>query len=243
MNNSPHHNSLGQPIGGPLPQWTPPPRPPQTTLSGRYCRVAPLNVAQHAADLFAANARDASGAGWTYLAYGPFADFNAYREWMQGACLSVDPLFYAIIDGASQKPVGVASYLRIDAKGGAIEVGHLRYSPLMQRTAVASEAMYLMMKQAFALGYRRYEWKCDALNLPSRAAAQRYGFSYEGVFRQATVYKNRNRDTAWYSIIDSEWPAVDAAFTRWLAPENFDAGGKQHLSLAQLTGPLLMLRG
>ena len=238
-----HQNPLGQPIGFPLPQWTPAPRPPRVPLNGRYCRVEPLNIEHHAADLFAANARDATAAGWTYLAYGPFATLDDYRNWMQSTCLGDDPIFHAIIDRQTQKAVGVASYLRIDPKNGAIEVGHLRYSPLMQRTPVATEAMHLMMKQAFDLGYRRYEWKCDSLNAPSRAAAQRLGFSYEGVFRQATVYKKRNRDGAWFSIIDSEWPALNDAFSRWLAAENFDASGKQRLSLSQLTAPLLKARG
>ena len=243
MPTSQHQNSLGQPIGFPLPQWTPAPRPPRVPLNGRYCRVEPLSIEHHAADLFAANARDVTAAGWTYLAYGPFATLDDYRNWMQSTCLGDDPIFHAIIDLQTQKAVGVASYLRIDPKNGAIEVGHLRYSPLMQRTPVATEAMHLMMKQAFDLGYRRYEWKCDSLNAPSRAAAQRLGFSYEGVFRQATVYKKRNRDGAWFSIIDSEWPALNDAFSRWLAAGNFDASGKQRLSLSQLTAPLLKARG
>ena len=243
MNSTSHKNSLDQSIGFPLPKWTPPPPPPRVALTGRFCRVEPLNIERHAADLFAANALDTNDAGWTYLPYGPFADIDAYRRWLQASCLGNDPMFYAMVDLQSQKAVGVASHMRIDPKSGSIEVGGLRYSPLMQRKPLATEAMYLMMKHAFDLGYRRYEWKCDALNAPSRAAAQRLGFSYEGLFRQATVYKNRNRDTAWFSIIDSEWPAIDAAFTRWLAPGNFDASGKQQLSLSQLTGPLLKARG
>lgn len=228
-------NELGQPIGQPLTGWIAPPRPPRSAMQGRYCRLEPVEAARHAADLFEANARDASGADWTYMAYGPFADFSAYRTWMETTCLGDDPLFHAIVDLRSEQAVGVASYLRIDPKGGAIEVGHIKYSPLLQRTPLATEAMHLMMKRAFTLGYRRYEWKCDALNAPSRAAALRLGFSFEGIFRQATVYKNRNRDTAWYSVIDQEWPALDAAFTRWLAPENFDPAGIQRQSLSQLT--------
>lgn len=236
-------NHLGQPVGAPLPAWMPPPCPPRVPLDGRYCRIEPLHADHHAADLFAANALDTNDAGWTYMAYGPFASLDDYRQWVQGARVSDDPLFYAIIDLSTQKAVGVASYMRIDPKSGAIEVGGLKYSPLLQRKPAATEAMYLMMQRAFDLGYRRYEWKCDALNLPSRAAAQRLGFSYEGLFRQATVYKNRNRDTAWYSILDGEWPKLNEAFTRWLAPENFDAGGRQKLSLTQLTAPLLKARG
>ena len=138
-----------------------------------------------------------------------------------------DPLFYAILDQATNRAVGVAGYLRIDPRNGSIEVGHLGYSPLLQRTPAATEAMYLMMARAFELGYRRYEWKCDSLNEPSRAAALRLGFVFEGIFRQAVVVKGRNRDTAWFSVIDSEWPALKAAFVNWLAPDNFDEQGRQ----------------
>ena len=234
-----HKNQLGQPVGSPLPEWKPLAPPPRETLSGRYCRIEPLNAAQHAADLFAGNALDASGAGWTYLTVGPFAHFEEYQHWMQSVCPGNDPLFQAIIDVKSQKAVGVASYMRIDGKVGAVEVGHIKYTPLMQRTPIATEAMFLMMQQVFTLGYRRYEWKCDSYNAPSRAAAQRLGFSYEGLFRQAAVYKGRNRNTAWFSIIDSEWPALRDAYTRWLAPENFTADSQQRQSLSALTAPLL----
>jgi len=243
MNTLSHKNSLGQAVGAPLPQWKPPPRVTHTTLAGRYCRVEPLQTAKHATDLFAANALDTSGAGWTYLTVGPFAAFAEYSAWVEKVSVGDDPLFHAIIDLNTQKAVGVAAYMRIDSANGVVEIGSLRFSPLMQRTPVATEAMYLMMRHAFELGYRRYEWKCDSLNAPSRAAAQRFGFSYEGVFRQAVVNKQRNRDTAWFSIIDSEWPALNDAFTRWLAPDNFDAGGKQRVSLSALTGPLLKARG
>jgi RimJ/RimL family protein N-acetyltransferase len=230
-----HKNSLGQPVGYPLPHWQAPPHPPRVALLGRYCRVEPISVAKHAADLFAANSLDTSGAGWTYLSFEPFTSLDAYTRWMASVESGNDPLFHAIVDLATGKAVGVATFMRIDPKAGSIEVGNLRFSPLMQRTRVATESMYLMMKQAFALGYRRYEWKCDSLNAPSRAAAQRLGFTFEGLFRQATVNKGRNRDTAWFSVIDSEWPALDAAFAQWLAPENFDAHGKQRVSLSALT--------
>ncbi len=244
-----HYNELGQPIGAPLPRWQPPPHPARAihvNFEGRYCRLERLDAARHAADLRAANALDTSHADWTYLSYGPLTSLADYHDWMRKSCGGDDPLFYAIVTGIhtpDEKAVGVASYMRIDPAGGCIEVGGIKYSPLLQRTRAATEAMHLMMKHAFRLGYRRYEWKCDTFNAPSRAAAQRYGFSYEGVFRQATVYKQRSRDTAWYSIIDSEWPAIDAAFTRWLAPENFDAAGRQKLSLSALTAPLLTARG
>ena len=230
-------------IGDALLNWKAPPRITHTTLTGRFCRIEPLNAAKHAADLHAANSLDATGEGWTYLASGPFANFADYQTWAQKSEASVDPAFHALIDLTTQKPVGVAAYMRIDAEHGVVEIGNLRFSPLMQRTPVSTEAMYLMMKHVFTLGYRRYEWKCDTFNAPSRRAAQRFGFSYEGVFRQATTYKNRTRDTAWYSIIDGEFPAIDAAFTQWLAPENFDAQGKQRVALSALTGPLLKARG
>jgi RimJ/RimL family protein N-acetyltransferase len=236
-------NALGQPIGRPVPGWQPPPRPARTPMSGRFCRLEAADPARHAADLHAANGRDAEGAMWTYLPYGPFADLAAYRTWMESACTGADPHFHAIVDLASGKAVGLASYLRIDPANGAIEVGHLAYSPLLQRTPAATEAMFLMMRWAFSAGYRRYEWKCNVLNTPSRSAAMRLGFSYEGVFRQASIVKGRNRDTAWYAAIDSEWPALEQAYRTWLAPENFDGGGRQRRSLASLTSPILTARG
>ena len=226
-----------------MPHWQPPERPSRTVLDGRYCRVEPLHAARHAADLFAANALDVDGAGWTYLTSGPFANFAEYQAWIEKVSVSDDPLFHALIDLRTQKAVGVAAYMRIDPAHGVVEIGSLRFSPLMQRTPVATEAMYLMMQRVFALGYRRYEWKCDTHNAPSRAAAQRLGFSYEGVFRQASVYKGRSRDTAWYAMIDSEWPELDRAFRRWLDPANFDAQGRQRERLSDLTAPVVKQRG
>lgn len=233
-------NELGQPIGLPVAGWRPPPCPPRDAMVGRLCRVEPLDPERHAADLFRANALDADARWWTYLPYGPFGDFTAYRDWMQATCLGDDPRFFAVVDTATAQAVGVASYLRIDPANGSIEVGHLRFSSLLQRRPAATEAMYLMMHRAFELGYRRYEWKCDALNAPSRAAALRLGLSFEGIFRQATVIKGRNRDTAWFAATDRDWPALDAAFRRWLDAENFDAAGRQRLRLSDLTAPLLV---
>jgi RimJ/RimL family protein N-acetyltransferase len=231
-------NEMGQPIGLPLPHWTARPRPPRTAIEGRFCRIEPLDVARHGADLFAANREAPDGRSWTYLAYGPFETLDAYRQWLETSCLGDDPLFHAILDKASGRAVGLASYLRIDPGPGVIEVGHINYSPLLQRKPAATEAMYLMMRRVFdELGYRRYEWKCDTLNAPSRAAARRLGFRFEGVFRQAAVYKGRNRDTAWFSIVDSEWPALKHAFERWLDPANFDAEGWQRSPLSALTAP------
>jgi len=237
------HNELRQPIGVPLPGWKAPPRPPRTAIEGRYCRVEPIDPARHAEDLHRANSLDPSKRNFTYLSIGPFDTLDAYRQWMASARQSEDPLFHAIVDAATGKPVGIASYMRIDTANGVMEVGHLNYSPLLQRKPAATEAMYLMMKRTFELGYRRYEWKCDAFNAVSRAAAQRLGFSYEGVFRQASIYKGRNRDTAWYAIIDAEWPELERAFLRWLDPANFDAQGRQRVRLSELTARVLKNRG
>jgi len=232
-----YQNELGQPIGRPVPGWTPRPLPPATPMTGRFCRVEPLAPAVHAADLFEANREDTAGRNWTYLGYGPFGEPATYRDWLDQAAAGKDPMFHAIVDLATGRAVGVASYLRIDPANGVIEVGHINYSPRLQQKPAATEAMFLMMRRAFdELGYRRYEWKCDDRNQPSRGAAQRLGFTYEGMFRQAVVYKGRNRDSAWFSILDSEWPAVRTAFEHWLAPENFDAEGRQKQSLAALRG-------
>lgn len=231
-----HVNHLGQPIGFPLPGWTARPRPPRTAMEGRLCRVEPVDVDRHAADLHAANLEDKEGRNWTYLAYGPIATLDDYRDWMRKTCLGEDPLFHAVIDRKTGRAAGVASYLRIDPAPGVIEVGHINYAPPLQRTAAATEAMFLMMRRVFdELGYRRYEWKCDALNAPSRAAALRLGFQFEGIFRQATVYKSRNRDTAWFAIIDRDWPALKARYERWLDAANFDAAGRQRQSLSAAT--------
>jgi RimJ/RimL family protein N-acetyltransferase len=163
------------------------------------------------------------------VAYGPFRSFESYRDWMDSVHAVDDPLFFAVL--AQGQPVGVASYLRIMPSAGSIEVGHLNFSPALQRSAAATEAIYLMMEAAFRLGYRRYEWKCDALN----AASRRLGFSYEGTFRQATVYKGRNRDTAWYSIIDTEWPTLRRVFEVWLDLGNFESAGRHRSRLSDLT--------
>jgi RimJ/RimL family protein N-acetyltransferase len=201
-------------------------------MEGRYCRVEPVDPARDAADLYAAYTLDQEGRNWTYLPYGPFGRFADYSDWLRRASAGDDPLVHCIIGRKSGRAVGVASYMRIDPAAGVIEVGGINYSPALQHTPAATEAMYLMMSRVFdELAYRRYEWKCDALNAPSRAAAQRLGFRYEGMFRQATVYKARNRDTCWFSILDSEWPALKTRFEAWLAPDNFDAEGRQRQRL------------
>ena len=218
-------NELGQPVGLPLSNSSLPPVPPKTKLTGRYCSVVPLSL-DHTDDLYAAFEEDRDGRIWTYLPNGPYDRIQAFREWVQQAVTWDDPLMHAIlVDG---RAVGHASYLRISPPSASIEVGYINLSPALQRTRASTEFQYLMMARVFdELGYRRYEWKCDALNAPSRRAAERLGFTYEGTFRQATHYKGRNRDTAWFSILDSEWPEMKARFLRWLDPMNFDEGGGQ----------------
>jgi len=226
-------NELGQPIGFPLAGWSPARHPRGTQIDGARCRLEPIDVERHASDLFAAFSLDTDGRNWTYLPYGPFADEAELRDWVKSTCLGDDPVFVAVIDRASGRAVGVASYLRIEPAIGVIEVGHIHFSPLMQGREISTEAMYLMMRHVFEdLGYRRYEWKCDALNEPSCAAARRLGFQFEGIFRQATMYKGRNRDTAWFSILDREWPAAKAVFEDWLSADNFDRDGRQRSSLS-----------
>ena len=228
-------NEFGQPIGAALPGWKPVPRPPRDPLVGRACAIEALVPARHAAALHAAFAEDKTGESWTYLSYGPFPKRSAFEQWLVATCLGDDPLFHAVLDRPGGTAIGMASYLRIDPPAGVIEIGHIHFAPRLQRTLAATEALYLMMRRVFEeLGYRRYEWKCDALNAPSRRAALRLGFAFEGIFRQATVYRGRNRDTAWYSIIDGDWPALKRAYENWLDPANFDAAGGQRRRLAAL---------
>jgi RimJ/RimL family protein N-acetyltransferase len=236
-------NEWGQAIGPALPDWVVPPAPTRTALHGRFCRLEPLEPKRHGPALFEEHAADADPRRWTYLPYGPFSTQASYAAWLDEVCAQNDPLFFAIVDPETHRALGLAAYLRITPASGTIEVGHLNFSSHLQRTPAATEAMVLMMKHAFELGYRRYEWKCDTLNLPSRAAAQRLGLSFEGVFRNATVYKGRSRDTAWYAAIDTEWPELERAFASWLAPENFDDSGRQRLRLSELTGSSLVRRG
>jgi len=219
------------PVGPALPDWKARELPSRKPMVGRYCRLEALDPVRHAEALHAANEYDEGGRNWTYLPYGPFPGLADYRDWVTEVSRSGDPLFFAVLNGGSQ-PVGVASFLRIMPAAGSIEVGHIHYSPLLQGRREATEAMYLMMQRVFEeLGYRRYEWKCDALNAGSRRAAERLGFIYEGTFRQATIYKGRNRDTAWYSILDSDWPGIRGAMEAWLDPSNFDEDGTQRSRL------------
>jgi RimJ/RimL family protein N-acetyltransferase len=221
-------------LGHEVPGWTAPPRPTSMVLDGTHVRLEPLEADIHAADLYRAfNGHDDL---WTYMPYGPFSSAAAYHRWAKDMQGRDDPFFFALRERASGHALGVASYLRITPEAGSIEVGHICLSPDLQRSRAATEAMFLMMDWAFRAGYRRYEWKCNALNMPSRRAAQRLGFSYEGIFRQHMVVKGQNRDSAWFSVIDSEWPALREAFAAWLAPSNFAAQDKQKERLSDLTG-------
>ena len=225
-----------------LSHFTPPPHPKGIVLAGTDVVLRPVSVAEHAADLFAANSEDSQGAIWEYLPYGPFPTLCAYETWLRSQEALHDPAFFAIIRRSDDRAVGLASFLRIDQANGSIEVGHINFAPPLQRTRAGTEAMVLMMQWAFENGYRRYEWKCNALNRKSRHAAQRLGLSYEGVFRQMSIVKGRNRDTAWFAAIDSEWPALKGAFQRYLDPQNFDAQGQPIVALSALTQPLLFKR-
>eukprot|EP01064_Diplonema_japonicum_P022103 TRINITY_DN3173_c0_g1_i2.p1 TRINITY_DN3173_c0_g1~~TRINITY_DN3173_c0_g1_i2.p1 ORF type:complete len:253 (+),score=32.95 TRINITY_DN3173_c0_g1_i2:54-812(+) len=225
-------NEFSQPIGPEVPGWKEVPHPGHVSMTGRYARVEPIAV-NHVDDLFAAFKDDPSV--WTYnRGYGPFETPESLREWVEGASGVDEQPYFAIINQDTNKAVGMASYMRINQAQGLLEVGSITFSPHLQRTRAATEAMYLMMSHVFELGYRRYEWKCDSLNEPSCRAAERFGFTAEGVFRQAIVYKGRNRDTAWFSILDSEWPAMQRAFKAWLEPSNFNAEGQQLTKLSAL---------
>ncbi len=233
-------NEHNQPIGYPVPTWTERRRAPRTAMEGRYVNIEPLEPRRHGNDLFTAFAADADGRDWNYMVVGPFATPQAMAGWMQLSCLGEDPLFHAIVDRKSGKAVGLASFMRIDPKAGTMEVGNISFARELQGTRGATETMYLMARRALdELAYRRYEWKCDALNAPSRKAADRLGFAFEGIFRQALVYKGRNRDTAWYAILDYEWPAIRAAMETWLDPGNFDAAGVQKSNLSKLVAEAL----
>jgi len=224
-------DQAGKPVGFPVPA-SPEPQRPSGNLFGTYCRLEPLSAEQHAADLFEAFSGHIEL--WTYMPHGPFTSEAEFRDWVISREAGTDPLFYAIIDLDTGKATGVASYLRIDPPARSIEVGWITYSPVLQRSRVATDAMFVMMRNAFDLGYRRYEWKCNALNQVSRKAALRLGMTYEGTFRQATVVKGRNRDTAWFSILDSEWPTMRHNFEDWLSELNFDQAGQQLTRLRPL---------
>lgn len=200
-------------------------------MSGRYCTLEPLAAGRHGQALEDVLEPTQDSSVWTYLPYGPFLETKGYTEWLEKISRGADPLFFTILDEV-QRVRGLVSFMRIDPPNGVIEIGHVIFCPLLQRTRSATESIFLLISRAFdELGYRRLEWKCDSLNEPSRRAAERYGFQFEGIFRQNVVYKNRSRDTAWYSIIDVEWPPLRQKFEAWLRPENFDEQGRQRKKL------------
>lgn len=232
-------NELGLELGFAVENWTGANCPDNKTLVGQYCQCQPLDIDKHSESLFHAYDADTENRVWVYLPYGPFSNLMEYQDWLRTNYLKDDPFFYAIVDNQSGKAIGVASYLRINPDAGSIEVGHINYSPALQNSIAASEAMYLLMKNAFDLGYRRYQWKCNSLNEKSCNAALRLGFTFEGIFRQMLVVKGQNRDSAWYSLLDREWPEVRKAFEQWLDEDNFDADGVQIQSLSKMTATAL----
>lgn len=228
-------NAFDQPIGPAMPEWTARARPPRALIVGQYCRLEPLEADRHAADLYQAFSAAPDGRDWTYLTAGPFENEASYFAHATKIAAGDDPLHHGVIDLKTGRAIGTLSLMRMDPANGVIEVGNVAFSPSLKRTRAATEAQYLLMRRAFdELGYRRYEWKCDSLNAPSRAAAARLGFQFEGIFRNAVVYNGRSRDTAWYSITDLEWPLVRAGFEQWLSPENFNDRGEQLAGLSAL---------
>ena len=225
-----------RPVGETLERLPSGRRPERKPLEGRSVRLEPADVAAHGGALYAAFAEsDPEGAIWTYMGYGPFADRDAFLAWLGNQQASEDPLFFALIPTETGRAAGMASFMRMAPEHGVIEAGNIWLAPSLQRTRAATEAIYLMIAHAFDdLGYRRFEWKCDALNAASRRAAKRYGFTFEGIFRQHMVIKGRNRDTAWHAILDHEWPRLSEAFQAWLDDANFDGAGRQRRALSEL---------
>ena len=221
-----------------LSDWTPPPLPPRSVIRGRYVTLEPLQHA-HIPELWQAHA--GHGEVWRYIPSGPFDSEAALGAWVDKVRIEVDPMQFAVRmeDG---RLGGTLSIMRINPAAGSAEVGYIVFTPRLQKTREATEAVYLTIKWAFEAGYRRFEWKCNAANMASRRAAERFGFSYEGIFRQAAVVKGENRDTAWFASIDAEWTALRAAFDTWLDPANFDGAGQQKQRLADLTRPILVAR-
>ncbi|MEM7076321.1 MAG: GNAT family protein [Pseudomonadota bacterium] len=228
-------NDFGQPIGDPVPDWTGCAHPGHKAMQGVYARLVSLDPLSHAQDLFDAYRQDTTGQTWTYNYIGPFNTVSNLKIWMDKASGNDTQPYFAIVNNDTGKAQGIASFMNIRPSHGVIEIGGITLAPALQRTRVSTDAIYLMMHRAMnQLGYRRLEWKCDALNAPSRAAALRFGYSFDGVFRQAAVYKGRNRDAAWYSLLDLDWPRVKRGFTQWLAAENFDESGQQRRRLKDL---------
>jgi RimJ/RimL family protein N-acetyltransferase len=206
--------------------------PSKKKLIGKYCFLEPINIRKHSKDLYKNYSLDKKNVIWTYLPYGPFKSHGSFKKWLKSFCLNKDPFFYAIYSKKHNQYCGMASYLRITPEHGSIEVGHINYSPILQNTTEGTETMYLMMKNAFeVLGNRRYEWKCNNLNSASKYAAERLGFKFEGIFRQMFIFKGRNRDTAWYSIIDKEWPNYKKKYLFYLKKSNFTKTNRQRKRL------------
>lgn len=215
--------------------WTARPVPPRTQMTGERTRLEPVSIATHGNALWEAVSQSDDPDQWTWLPYGPFADRDTFLAWLADREASVDPQFHAIVDAETGQAMGMCSFMRIDAANGVLEIGHIWFSPAIQRSTIATEAIFLLMRRTFdELGYRRLEWKCDNANVRSKRAAVRFGFTPEGVFRKHLVTKGRNRDTAWFSLLDDEWPANRAVFAAWLAPENFAEDGAQVRSLGEV---------
>lgn len=227
----PRYNEFGQMIGPAMLYWTPAEPPAKVTLQGTFCHLTPLDPAAHSEGLFEAYAAAPDDSLWTYLRHGPFPTLQSFRAWADSTALLDDPFTFTVVENATGNAVGTLALMRIDCANGSIEVGNVTFSPAIQRTAISTEAQFLLMNYIFeSLGYRRYEWKCDSYNAPSINAAKRLGFQYEGTFRNAVVYNGRSRDTAWFSITDSEWQILRAGYHRWLSPDNFK-DGKQVMRL------------
>jgi len=229
----------GLPIGPRVRDARAAPRPERITLSGQYCRLEPLDPQRHRDALYAASTVQDAARRFRYLFEEPPTSPGEFDDWLARAAASHDPLVFAVIDLRTGLAEGRQTLMRITPEHRSIEIGSIYWGPAIARSRVATEANWLFARYVFQLGYRRYEWKCDALNAPSRRAALRFGFSFEGLFRRAVIVKGRSRDTAWYSMIDEEWPALDAAYQQWLRADNFDAQGRQQLSLGTLTSAAL----
>ena len=237
MNQKYNKNKLGQLIGKPVNDWKICKFPPKLKMEGKYCVIEILDIKKHAEDLFNSFSKDTKDYDWTYLHYGGFKSLKEFKKWLYKDCVKNDPLFHTIIDKKQNIAVGMASYLRINQVMGSIEVGHIHFSPLMQQKPIGTEVMYLMMKRVFdELNYRRYEWKCDSLNKRSCKAAKRLGFTFEGIFRQHSIVKKHNRDTAWFSVINKEWHRIKKNYETWLDKKNFNDDGRQKISLKSLMG-------
>lgn len=228
----------GVPLGARV-EGGPAVRPAPVVLEGRHIHVVPFDAARHAASLYALSHGPQKEALWAYLSSAPFPDEAAFTRSYEEAAQKADPLLFALVEAQGGRAVGHATFMRIEPAHRVIEVGNILLTPPLQRTIGATEAMFLMARHVFEdLGYRRYEWKCNALNVPSRRAAERLGFAYEGLFRQHMIVKGRNRDTAWFSLLDSEWPRAKAAFEAWLDPSNFDGEGRQRRRLEEIRAAL-----